>query len=138
MRRTGLTLLVTLAVGITLGGLGARGLDAQQQGLKRTMLMKKELIGIEGREVYMAVAEVAPSLASGWHYHDGHELLFVIEGSGVLEIEGQPPIAFKAGDALHVDAGRRHNARNTGGTLSKVVTVHLIEKGKPLAVVATK
>lgn len=134
MRRTGLMLVLTLAVGIILGAIGMQALDAQQPGIKRAMLMKKELAGIEGKEAFMGTAELAPGVAAGKHYHHGHELGYVLEGSGVLEVEGQPPIAFKAGDTYHIEANKPHDARNTGTTPAKVLAIWLVEKGKPLAV----
>lgn len=134
MRRTGLMLVLTLAVGIILGAIGMQALDAQQTGIKRAMLMKKELAGIEGKEAFMGTAELAPGVAAGKHYHHGHELGYVLEGSGVLEVEGQPPIAFKAGDTYHIEANKPHDARNTGTTPAKVLAIWLVEKGKPLAV----
>jgi hypothetical protein len=38
--------------------------------------MKKELAGIDGREVYLGSAEVAPGASAGCHYDDGHEVGF--------------------------------------------------------------
>ncbi len=134
MRRTRLMLVATMAAGISLGVIGTHVLNAQQTGIKRTMLMKKDLAGIEGKEAFMGTAELAPGVAAGKHYHHGHELGYVLEGSGVLEVEGQPPIAFKAGDTYHIDANKPHDARNTGTTPAKVLAIWLVEKGKPLAV----
>jgi quercetin dioxygenase-like cupin family protein len=75
---------------------------------------------------------------SSWapHIHDGHEVGYVLEGTARLEVEGEAPTALRAGDHYHVDAGRRHDARNTGTGPAKVLAIYLIEKGKPLAVPA--
>lgn len=135
MRRSWIVALA-LAVGIATGWTAATVLEAQQAGIKRTLLMKKELVGIDGREVYLGTAEIAPGASAGRHYHDGHEIGYVLEGTAVLEIEGQAPIELKPGDHYHVDATKRHDARNTGTGPAKVLAIYLIEKGKPLAVAA--
>jgi len=40
------------------------------------------------------------------------------------------------GNHYHIDATKRHDARNTGTGPAKVLAIYLIEKGKPLAVAA--
>jgi quercetin dioxygenase-like cupin family protein len=127
---------LALAAGIGIGWMGATMLEAQPTGIKRTLLMKKELAGIEGREVYLGTAEIAPGASAGRHFHDGHEIGYVLEGTAVFEVEGQAPIELKPGDHYHVDATKRHDARNTGTVPAKVLAIYLIEKGKPLAVAA--
>ena len=50
MKRTALSLVLTLAVGLTLGVLGDRFLSAQQQPIKLTELLKTAIEGMEGRK----------------------------------------------------------------------------------------
>ena len=77
--------------------------------------------------MYLGSAEVAPGASAGRHYHDGHEVSFVLEGTVVLEVEGQLPIELKPGDHYHIDASKRHDARSTAAASAK---------GKPLGVAA--
>jgi quercetin dioxygenase-like cupin family protein len=125
-----------LGVGVVLGWTVATTLEAQQSGIKRTLLMKKELAGIDSREVYVGTAEIAPRVSAGRHTHDGHEIGYVLEGTALFEVEGEAPVTLKPGDHYHVEAGRRHDARNTGSGPAKVLAIYLIEKGKPLAIPA--
>ncbi len=127
---------VALVIGIAAGWTGARVLEAQPTGIKRTLLMKTELAGIDGREVYLGTAEIVPGASAGRHFHDGHEIGYVLEGTARFEVEGQPPVDLRPGDPYRVDAGKRHDARNTGSGPAKVLAIYLIEKGKPLAVPA--
>jgi quercetin dioxygenase-like cupin family protein len=92
---------LALAVGVITGWTAATVLHAQPTGIKRTLLMKKELAGIDGREVYLGSAEVAPGASAGRHYDDGQEVGFVLERTAVLEVEGQPLIELKPGDHCH-------------------------------------
>jgi quercetin dioxygenase-like cupin family protein len=136
MMRTSWIAALALAVGIAAGWIAATGLDAQPTGIKRTLLMKKELAGIEGREVYLGTAEIPPGISAGRHYHAGHEIGFVLEGTAVLEVEGEAPIELRAGDYYHIDASKRHDVRSAGPGPAKAVAIYLIEKGQPLEVAA--
>ena len=127
---------LALGLGIAVGWIGSTLLEAQSTGIKRTMLMKTELTGIDGREVYLGTAELAPGAIAGRHTHDGHEIGYVLEGSALFEVEGQAPVVLKPGDHYHVEPGKRHDIRNSGAGPAKAVAIYLIEKGKPLAVPA--
>jgi len=135
MKRTAVMLAVTLAVGIALATFGSRSLNAQQEPLKRTMLLRTDLKGLEGKEAVVLLVEVAPAAAAGNHYHPGNEVNYVLEGSGVLEIEGKPPITLQAGTASHIPDGEAHNPKNTSATGPlKLLVFWVAEKGQPLAV----
>ena len=127
---------LALGLGIAVGWIGSTLLEAQPTGIKRTMLMKTELTGIDGREVYLGTAELAPGAIAGRHTHDGHEIGYVLEGSALFEVEGQAPVVLKPGDHYHVEPGKRHDIRNSGAGPAKAVAIYLIEKCKPLAVPA--
>jgi quercetin dioxygenase-like cupin family protein len=125
---------VTLAVGITLGALGDRFLSAQQQSIKRTELLKTVIEGMEGKEVIMYVAELAPGAAAGKHTHPGPEFAYILDGALTLEPEGQAPKTYKTGEVFHNAAKIVHDAKNASATApSKVLVFLLAEKGQPLA-----
>jgi quercetin dioxygenase-like cupin family protein len=72
---------------------------------------------------------------SGWHHHPGQAFTYVLDGEGVVQIKGQAqPIAFKPGVALVIDDDVVHNAKNTGTTPLRILTVYVVDKGKPLTV----
>jgi quercetin dioxygenase-like cupin family protein len=56
----------------------------------------------------------------------------VLEGDFTLLIEGQPPLALKAGESYKVPSGAIHDARS-GDKGAKVIATYVVEKGKPLA-----
>ena len=135
MKRTAVMLAVTLAVGIALATIGSRSLNAQQEPLKRTMLLRTDLKGLEGKEGVVLLVELAPGAATGKHYHPGNEVNYILEGSGVLEIEGKPPITLQVGMTSHIPAGEVHNVRSTSATGPlKLLVFWVAEKGQPLAV----
>jgi len=134
MRRTVLMSSVIFAVGIAIGVLGAQVLSAQQEAIKRTVLLKTDLAGIEGKEGVIIRVELAAGAAAGKHYHPGHELVYILQGSGTFEAEGKPPRAVKAGDTLYVTPKLIHDVKNTGKTPVKALVVAIAEKGQPLTV----
>ena len=60
MKRTIVILTLTLVVGFALGMVGSDVLYAQQEPVKRTVLIRSELEGIEGKEAVLFLAELAP------------------------------------------------------------------------------
>jgi quercetin dioxygenase-like cupin family protein len=138
MKQTAVMLVLAVAVGILVGVVGTQVLSAQQAAVKRTPLLKGELMGIAGKEVTMFMAEIPPGARTGKHYHPGDEFIYVLEGAGVLEEEGKPPIAMKPGTALHYasppeKAAYVHEAKNTSDSAPlKILAVLITEKGQPL------
>jgi quercetin dioxygenase-like cupin family protein len=113
-------------------GLAAIALLAQNPGLQRTIVTTAD-VSVPGREAVIAHVEIAPGAGAGRHTHPGEEISYVEEGEGELLIEGQPARKLKTGDGFVVPSGLKHDARNTGTRVLKVVAVYLVEKGKPLA-----
>ena len=64
MKRTVVMLTLALAVGIALGLIGSQVLDAQQMPIKRTVLLKTDLPGIEGKEFLARPGGAGPR--GGW------------------------------------------------------------------------
>jgi quercetin dioxygenase-like cupin family protein len=106
-------------------------------GFKRTMVQQADL-SAPGREVVQAIAEIQPGAESGRHTHPGEEVAYVLEGTVMLEVQGKPAVAKKAGEAFIIPPGTIHNARNTGKTAAKVLGTYIIEKGKPVATPVTQ
>jgi quercetin dioxygenase-like cupin family protein len=133
MKRTVVMLTVTLVVGIVVGLLGNRVLNAQQQSAKRTELLRTDLPGIAGKEDIVYIAELAPGAAAGKHSHPGSELFYVLEGSMILEVEGKPSVTMKQGEASHLPPKQVHDVKNASATAPmKALIFQIPEKGQPL------
>ncbi len=133
MKRTALMLGMTLLVGIYLGVIGNQILHAQPEPIERTVLLKTDLVGMEGKEAILALAEIAPGAATGKHTHPGYEFAYVLEGSGSLEIEGKPSIPLIAGNAIYQPSTQVHRGVNGSSTAPlKIFSVYIVEKGRPL------
>jgi quercetin dioxygenase-like cupin family protein len=133
MKRTVLMLTTVLAVGIAIGMLGNQVLLAQQAPVSRTVLQQTDLDGVAGKEIIMYRADVGPAAVAGKHHHPGPELLYVLEGSLIIEPDGQPPVTLKAGETSHIPARHVHNVRNGSTTgPAKVIVFMVGEKGQAL------
>ena len=106
-------------------------LAQQPPPIKRTPLQKFDVPGTN-YETVIGIAEIGPNVNVGRHPHPGPESGYVLEGDFSLLVEGQPPLALKAGDSYKVPSGAIHDARS-GDKGAKVIATYVVEKGKPLA-----
>ena len=60
-------------------------------------------------------------------------MAYVLEGSMVIERDGGNTPPLTVGDTVSNENGAIHNARNPGTTVTRTVSVYVVEKGKPLA-----
>ena len=58
-----------------------------------TILIKTELTAIPGKEVLVALAEVAPHFTGSPHHHAGDEVVYMLEGSITFTLDGKPDVA---------------------------------------------
>lgn len=112
--------------------LGAGALYAQAPGFKRIAVQDRDL-SIPGRHAVQAKAEFDPGGAIGRHTHPGEELSIVLEGTLVLEVDGQAPRTLKAGESFFIPAGVVHAGKNAGSGKAVVFATYIVEKGKPVA-----
>ena len=132
MKTTRITAAAALIVG---SGLALHVALAQQAGTKRTDLQRHDL-GAPGLEVVQARVDFAEGAAFGRHTHPGEEIIYVLEGSLEYEVEGKPPVTLKAGGVLFIPAGTIHAAKNVGSGNAAELGTYVVEKGKPLVVLA--
>jgi quercetin dioxygenase-like cupin family protein len=80
--------------------------------------------------------DFGPGVAFGRHTHPGEEIVYVLEGSLEYEVEGKPAVTLKAGSVLFIPAGTIHAAQNVGSGNGAELATYIVEKGKPLVVMA--
>lgn len=64
-------------------------------------LKKQTLPDVAGKSVIMATVNYAPGQQSDPHVHPGSVFAFVLEGEVISQLEGQPPVSYKAGDSWY-------------------------------------
>jgi quercetin dioxygenase-like cupin family protein len=107
----------------------------QQPAIKRTELQRHDL-SVPGREVVQVRVDFEAGEAFGKHQHPGEEIIYVVEGLLKYEVEGKPTVTLKAGDVLFIPAGTIHAAKNVGNGNGAEIATYIVEKGKPLVVLA--
>jgi quercetin dioxygenase-like cupin family protein len=125
------TLIMGVAMLIAGSGLAPDGAQAKQPGTKRTDLQRHDL-SVPGREVIQVRVDFDPGYVSPRHTHFGEEIIYVLEGTLVYEVEGRPPATYKSGDVLFVPAGAIHWVKNVGSGNGAELATYVVEKGKPL------
>ena len=128
------TRIIAVAVLIIGSGLALHVTQAQP-GIMRTDVLRDDL-GVPGREVIQVRVDFAPGVAFGNHSHPGAEIAYVLEGTLEYQLEGRPPVTLKAGEALFIPAGTIHAAKNVGTGNAAELATYIVEKGKPLLVLA--
>jgi quercetin dioxygenase-like cupin family protein len=139
MKRTSVILAVIFALGIVVGGLGHQRLSAQPESVTRTVLLKTDLAGAEGKEAVMVFAEIAPGATTGKHLHAGQEFAYILEGALLLTVDGKPAVTFKPGDAFQQPPQQVHEGQNASTTAPvKILAFYIADKGQPLTTAVPK
>ena len=134
MKATRIIAAMTLVVA---SGLTVNATSAQQQGVKRTELQRHDL-STPGREAIQVRVDLDPGVMFPLHSHPGEEIIYVLEGEWEYQVEGKGAMRLKAGEVLFIPAGVRHGAKNVGSGKGSELATYIVEKGKPLVVLANE
>jgi quercetin dioxygenase-like cupin family protein len=132
MKATRIIAVTTLVVASVLT---VNAASAQQQGVKRTELQRHDL-SAPGREVIQVRVDLDPGVTFPLHSHPGEEIIYVLEGEWEYQVEGKGAMRLKAGEVLFIPAGVKHGAKNVGSGKGSELATYIVEKGKPLVVLA--
>ncbi len=129
------TRIIPVAMLIVASGLALQAALAQQPGVKRTELQRYDL-SVPGREVIQVRVDLEPGVTFPMHSHPGEEIIYVLDGEWEYEVEGKGAMRLKAGEVLFIPAGVKHGAKNVGIGKGSELATYIVEKGKPLVVLA--
>ena len=112
--------------------------SALAQQAKVTSLISRDLPESPGREVLMITVEHAPGGSSPIHRHNAHALVYVLEGSVVMQVKGGQQVTLTPGQTFYEGPDDIHVAdRNASSTKPAKFLVFLIKnKGAPVLVPA--
>ena len=88
MKRVHMLVAVVWVLGLALGILSGRVLSAQDPLKSGTVLQRAELTSAKGMEGILVLRELPPGGESGKHTQSGNEIVYILEGSVVLEVQG--------------------------------------------------
>ena len=129
------TRIIPVAMLVFASGLALHSASAQQQGVNRTELQRHDL-SVPGREVIQVRVDLDPGVTFPLHSHPGEEIIYVMEGVWEYQVEGKGVMTLKTGDVLFIPAGVKHGAKNVGSGKGSELATYIVEKGKPLVVLA--
>jgi quercetin dioxygenase-like cupin family protein len=133
MKRIHWLIGVVLALGVALGVLGNRMLSAQDPLKSGSILQRMELTSAKGMEAILVLRNLPPGAESGRHTQSGNEIVYILEGSVILEMPAKPPVTLKAGEAFHTGAGEVHNVKNASTSApGKALAFYIAKKGAAL------
>jgi quercetin dioxygenase-like cupin family protein len=103
---------------------------------KVTSLMSKDLKDFPGKELLMITVEHAPGGSSPIHVHNAHAMVYVLEGSVVMQVKGGKQATLTPGQTFYEGPEDVHTVdRNASKTQPAKFVVFLIkDKGAPALV----
>ena len=106
---------------------------AMAQQPKVTPLMSKDLTENPGKELLMITVEHAPGGANSIHRHNAHAIVYVLEGSVVMQVKGGKQVTLTPGQTFYEGPDDLHIVgRNASNTEPAKFLVFLIkDKGAP-------
>jgi len=109
---------------------------AMAQQPKVTSLMSKDLTENPGKELLMITVEHAPGGASSIHRHNAHAIVYVLDGSVVMQLKGGQQVTLTPGQTFYEGPDDVHVVdRNASDTKPAKFLVFMIkDKGAPAVV----
>ena len=101
-------------------------------------LLSKDLSGIPGKELSMITVEYPPGRSDTVHRHHAQVLVYVLEGSIVMQVRGEAPITLVPGQTFYEGPDDVHTvSRNASQTApAKFLVFFVKDKGAPILVPA--
>jgi quercetin dioxygenase-like cupin family protein len=126
-------LVLTLFLSV---GLSLIAVTVMAQEAKVTSLMSKVLTENPGKELLMITVEHAPGGSSPIHRHNAHAMVYVLEGSVVMQLKGGKQVTLTPGQTFYEGPDDIHIVdRNASSTQPAKFLVFLIkDKGAPALV----
>jgi len=111
---------------------------AMAQEAKVTSLMSKDLPENPGKEMLMIIVEHAPGGSNPSHRHNAHAMLYVLEGSVVMQVKGGKQVTLTPGQTFYEGPADIHVIDRNASTTkpAKFLVVLIKDKGAPALVPA--
>src|SRR5262249_17997141 len=112
--------------------------QAKPPQAKVTSLMSKDLPENPGKEALMILVEYPPGSSDPIHRHNAHAIVYVLEGSIVMQVKGGKQVTLNPVQTFYEGPGDVHvGGRNASSTKqAKFLVVLIKSKGAPVVVPA--
>ena len=102
-------------------------------------IMVKQLADVPGKEAMMITVTYEPGGADEIHRHDAHVFVYVLEGSIVMQVKGQPAVTLNAGQSFYEAPDDIHVVgKNASSSERAKFLVMLIKKTNASPVIPVK
>ena len=97
-------------------------------------LVSKDLSGVPGKEISMVTVEYPPGGSTPMHTHSAQSMVYVLEGSIVMQVKGGAPMTLGPGQTYYEGPDDVHVvSRNASKTAPAKYVVFLVkQKGAPI------
>ena len=114
----------------------AKAPEAKAPQAKVTSLMSKDLPESPGKEALMITVVYPPGSSDPAHRHNAHAMVYVLEGSVVMQVKGGKQVTLTPGQAFYEGPDDVHVVdRNASRTKpAKFLVVLIKDKGAPALV----
>ena len=125
--------IAVLVLSLSLTG----GTLVAQDGTVKSLL-SKDLAGVPGKELLMITVEYPPGGSDTVHRHHAQTLVYVLEGSIVMQVRGEAPVTLVPGQTFYEGPDDVHIvSRNASHTAPAKFLVFFVKgKGAPILVPA--
>jgi quercetin dioxygenase-like cupin family protein len=113
-----------------------RSTDELAARLTRTEVQRGSS-SIPGREIVQVLTEIPVGVESGWHFHPGEEVGYIVAGTVEMQIRDAQTLTLHAGDGFLIPPRTPHNARDLGPGTGRMLSTYIVEIGEPISSVAT-
>jgi quercetin dioxygenase-like cupin family protein len=121
-------------IGAILAGSLSATADEIRPAPVRSILERHDQSEVPGKELVLGTASLPAGSAIGFHTHPGDEAGYVLKGTLILKVKGQPDRVLKPGDHFVNPRGLVHSlVANSDGEGGVAVSTWVVDKDKPLA-----
>ena len=102
------------------------------------VLERTTLKGAPGWEAILVERDLPAGAESGKHTQGGNEIVYIEQGSVILQVQGKPDKTVKTGEAFTTSAGEVHNVKNASSSEpAKALAFYVAKKGTKMEELST-
>jgi len=119
---------------ITLSGIIARAQPATTAAHSVAKeVMRKDLIGMPGKEVVISTVEYGPGVSSPPHRHNAQVFVYVLQGKVNMAVKGGPRMTLGVGETFYESPSDIHSVSGNASTTepAKILAILIKDKGAP-------
>ena len=112
---------------------GIAMLSLPAMGAEVAMLFKQDLADMPGKAGQLLTVELAPGEVSAPHRHNAHTIVYVLEGSVVMQVQGGEAKTLTAGQTFYENPDDIHTVANNASDTepAKILVFFIKESDAP-------